>query len=80
MAQQETSAIKVRQMTVYNKHYRRQSSASNQYKGNILFPIISLSGKWLQESGFRAGHVIDIVCEDGKLTVTIAKEQRFEGV
>lgn len=80
MIQQETSPVKVRQRTVCNRYFPRKSSASNQYRGNVLFPIIILSGKWLLDSGFRAGHVVDIAYEDGRLTITIAKEQRFEDV
>ncbi|MDD2793884.1 MAG: SymE family type I addiction module toxin [Sediminibacterium sp.] len=80
MAEQETSPVKVRQMTVCNKYFPRQSSISNQFRGNVTFPIISLSGKWLLDSGFRAGQVVDIAYEDCRLTITIAKEQRFKDV
>ena len=67
-------APKTRKMTVCNKGFARQG----QY--NAVFPSISLSGKWLQESGFKAGHVIDIACENCKLVITLAKEQRFDGI
>jgi len=29
---------------------------------------------------FKIDHVVDIAHEEGKLTITIAKEQRFEGL
>lgn len=74
MTQQETSAVKVRQLTLCNKYFARVQS---KY---VCYPELVLRGKWLRDSGFRAGHVVDIAYEDGKLTVTIAKEQRFEDV
>lgn len=58
-------------MTICNKYFRRE-------KGNAIFPDIRLCGKWLMESGFKGGHVIDIRCEDRKLVITLAEEQRFE--
>lgn len=79
-SQETSSAGKVRQMTVCNKCFARHSSAGNLYRSHVLFPIISLSGKWLQDSGFRAGHVVDIYYEEDKLVITKAKEQRFEDV
>jgi len=71
---QPAKAARIRQMTICNKGFARESG---RY---VFFPIISLSGKWLQEQGFKGGQVIDITCEQGKLIITVAKEQRFEGV
>ena len=46
--------FKTRQMTVCNKAFDRQRGPY------VFFPIIQLCGKWLQESGFKAGHTIDM--------------------
>ncbi len=43
-------------------------------------PALRLAGKWLQDSGFKPGHVVDIACEKGRLTITIAKEQKYEAL
>lgn len=58
-------------MTLCNKGFRR---VDNRY---VHFPELRLCGKWLEESGFRAGHVVDIRYGDRQLLITIAKEQRF---
>ena len=60
-----------RQMTICSKAFERVG-------GYVQFPIIILSGKWLRESGFKIGQVIDIHYHSGKLTITIAQEQRFD--
>ena len=59
-------------MTVCNKAFDR---LSGHY---VFFPIIQLCGKWLHESGFKAGHTIDITYEDGKIIITKAALQRFD--
>ncbi len=69
----KSTILQTRRLTICNKSFSR--SSSDYY---VYFPIISLSGKWLLECGFKSGHVIDIVCEDSKLIITIAKEQRFD--
>ena len=75
MAIEQTSPpVTIRKMTICNKGFAREKG---QY---VFFPIISLTGKWLQQHGFKGGQVIDISCEEGKLVITIAKEQRFEGL
>lgn len=76
MATQEeaATAARTRQVTICNKYFAR---VKNKY---VCFPELILRGKWLKESGFRAGHVVDIACEDCKLVITIAKEQRFEDI
>jgi len=68
------TGLKKRQMTICSKSFARKE---NCY---VYFPEIHLRGKWLQESGFKSGQVIDIACEDGKLIITIAKEQRFNDI
>jgi hypothetical protein len=77
MANQETIS-KVRQLTVCNKHFRR--AGNYPHSRYVTFPVICFTGKWLAESGFRAGHVIDITCEEGRLTITLSREQRFEHI
>ena len=59
-------------MTVCNKAFERQTGPCT------FFPIIQLCGKWLHESGFKAGHTIDITYEDGKIIITKAALQRFD--
>jgi hypothetical protein len=66
-----TTNTKTRRMTVCNKSFERQTS------NNVHFPVIRLCGKWLQDSGFRAGHTIDITCEDDKIIITKSASQRF---
>lgn len=36
-------------------------------------PSIILKGDWLKELGFESGGKVDVVCENGKLTITAAK-------
>ncbi|MFC0182474.1 Toxin SymE, type I toxin-antitoxin system [Pseudarcicella hirudinis] len=71
--EQVAKAAKTRRMTICNKGFARENG---RY---VFFPIISLSGKWLKEQGFKSGQMIDIVCEDSKLIITIVEEQRLEG-
>lgn len=61
-------------MTLCNKGFAR---VSNRY---VFFPELHLRGKWLADNGFRAGHVVDITCEQGRLTITLAAEQRFDDI
>ncbi|WP_157830297.1 SymE family type I addiction module toxin [Siphonobacter sp. SORGH_AS_0500] len=39
-----------------------------------------LSGKWLQDSSFQIGYMVDIACKNGRLIITIAKEQKYEAL
>lgn len=66
----QQAAPKVRKLTVCFKGVRR----SCKY---LSLPIITITGKWLEEMGFQPGHGVDITCEKRKLTITISKEQRF---
>jgi len=68
----KTQASLKRQMTLCRKTNTRVNGK------NAQFPIVTLTGKWFQEAGFKIGHVIDILPQSGKLIITIAKEQRFE--
>ncbi len=60
--------------------YHRQQRSCKGKGQYVFFPIISLTGKWLQQHGIEGGQVIDVTCHEGKLVITIAKEQRFEGL
>jgi hypothetical protein len=71
----EATKSNTRKMTICNKGFRRQKG-----RRYVSFPDIRLCGKWLMESGFKGGHVIDIACEDRKLVITLAEEQRFENL
>lgn len=64
-------ATRTRQMTICRKGFARG------HQRYVFFPIISLSGKWLRGCGFKPGQVVNIACEDSRLVITIAKEQRF---
>jgi hypothetical protein len=74
MATNETlsKAAPTRRMTICSKGFERLTG-----QRCVFFPFISLSGKWLRDSGFKIGHTVDIICEDGKLTITLSKEQRY---
>ena len=62
--------LSARRITVCRKSFWRLSG--QRY---APFPILSLTGKWLQDSGFKIGHVVDIACETGKLIITLSNEQ-----
>ncbi len=38
-------------------------------------PTIMLKGMWLRELGFEIGDYISVVCEDGKLIITLDAER-----
>ena len=61
-------------MTLCSKTFARMN---NRY---VQFPELRLQGKWMEDSGFRSGHVVDVTYGEGKIIITIAKEQRFEGL
>lgn len=67
------STSKKRQITICKKSFAR---AHNRY---VYFPEIYLRGKWLKDSGFKTGHIVDVACEEGKLVITLSKEQRWVG-
>lgn len=70
-----SKVVPKRRMTVCGKGFDRLSG-----QRCVFFPSINLSGKWLRDSGFKIGHTADIVCEDGKLTITVSKEQRYADI
>jgi hypothetical protein len=70
--QQVKQAISIRRLTVCSKAFGRLSG-----RHFVPFPILSLSGKWLQDTGFKIGHIVDIACEAGKLTITLSNEQQY---
>jgi len=70
--EQSDKAAQTRRITICSKGFERLSG--HRW---VFFPIISLSGKWIQDSGFKIGHSVDITCEEGKLTITLSKEQRY---
>ena len=58
-----TTKIRKRHLVVCNKAYHRQND------NYVLYPIIALKGKWLYDAGFRAGQLIEVQCEEGRLTI-----------
>ena len=52
---------KQRQLKV---HERKNS------KWDESIPEILLKGKWLSQYGIVAGEYVDVVCEEGKITIT----------
>ncbi|MFT3979533.1 MAG: SymE family type I addiction module toxin [Ferruginibacter sp.] len=71
------ASAKTRRLTVCNKGFARGGGPMTDHY--IVLPILSLTGKWLKETGFEGGHVVEVACEQGRLTITLAKEQRFKG-
>jgi hypothetical protein len=74
-------------MTTQQKHRsitRRMGICSRSYipfKSRCLsHPVIRLAGSWLQESGFGIGQVVEIACEPGRLTISLAPAQNPVGV
>ncbi len=73
MKNKDKKSLKTRKLTICNKYGGQKDG------GAIRLPIVVLSGKWLEESGFKPGHLIDVVyVENCKLTITLAKKQRFD--
>lgn len=65
-------ALSKRQMTFCSKRFSRENG---KY---VQFPTLTLTGKWLKESGFKIGQVVDIQYKKTQLIITVAEEQRFE--
>jgi hypothetical protein len=63
---------KTRRLTVCNKAFTRE------LRNYVYFPSIQLCGKWLRDTGFKAGHTIDITCENDKIIITKSASQRFD--
>lgn len=77
--EQTAPKTKVRKLTVCSKRFPRMPAALGYHNVYIDFPAILLTGKWLRDSGFRSGHVVDVACWEGRLVITLSEEQRFEG-
>lgn len=60
-------------MTICSKAFNGVYSTTATF-----FSVLRLCGKWLRDSGFKIGHVVEIACEKDRLTITIAKEQKYE--
>lgn len=54
-----------------NRKMKVHEQSGYQYKNT---PAIILKGQWLEEMGFTAGTPVNVHCENGRLTVTIAEE------
>jgi len=61
----------IRQLTICNKYFARSHGSG------VCFPVINLCGKWLRDAGFKSGQVINIRCENRRLVITVAKENKF---
>ena len=46
---------------------------SSNYDYSDLIPMIKLSGAGVEDLGFQIGTPINVHCEDGKLTITLAE-------
>ncbi len=53
------------------KHCERVSDDSFSRNRQIVLPSLLLSGKWLQDCGFRIGERVNVSCEAGKLVITL---------
>lgn len=65
----------IRRITVYSQTFSRLYGQSAR-----RVPKLYLCGKWLQDTGFKIGQVVDIACEKGRLIISIAKEQKYPGL
>lgn len=63
-----------RKMTICRKSFTRSNRV------NTDFPIITLCGKWLEDSGFEVGYVIDIHYSHQKLIIILSKEQPYKSL
>lgn len=71
------SSENTRRMKVYDKTMQRGTHF--QYgRYYVTFPEIRLTGKWMQECGFRPGQQIEITTEVHKLTITICPDNKKE--
>jgi toxic protein SymE len=39
----------------------------------VVTPQIRLQGRWLEELGFEPGKQLNVHCDEGKLTITVAE-------
>lgn len=59
--------MKERTIKVYGKFQRRR------WKPDGFYPLITLSGKWVQDAGFAMGKQVFIKVENGKMIITNAE-------
>jgi toxic protein SymE len=55
-------------MRICNKYFNRK------YGPGVMFPDIRLCGKWLFETGFKAGQYIEVKCEENRIVITHLEE------
>lgn len=67
--------VTVRTVKVYQKSIARHSRFCYRRPPAVIFPEINLMGKWLANCGFEIGHMIDVYCQDGQLTIKLAEHQ-----
>ena len=67
--------VTIRTMKVYQKVIVRRSPFCYHRSYAVGFPEINLMGKWLANCGFEIGHMIDVYCQDGQLTIRLAEQQ-----
>ncbi len=68
MAAINDNSEKVRILKVYDKMFIRGGNTQyNRY--SVLYPEIRLMGQWLADCGFRPGQSIEVVQEEGRLTI-----------
>jgi len=60
------SQFPIRWITVYRKAFQRT------YRRYVYYPEIRLTGKWLQDTGFKTGMKVKITCAHRKLVITVA--------
>lgn len=60
-----------RNLKVYYAHQSGKSDHSPFVRTTERsVPQIRLQGVWLEEIGFNAGDLIEVTCEDGRITIT----------
>lgn len=59
-----------RRLTVCNKHFDRNNLA----RPCATFPVILLTGKWLQQTGFTGGQILNVQCENRRLVITVEQD------
>jgi toxic protein SymE len=47
-----------------------QPKIFNRSRSHVVFPEIKLCGKWLEELGFVVNEKVQIICENGKITIS----------
>lgn len=71
MATPKNTSAKIRTLTVYEKTSRRGSVSIYGPHYLVTNPEIRLTGRWLQQCGFRPGQQIEVTTERNKLTITL---------